>query len=541
MSQILVFGHRNPDNDSICSAVGYAHLKNATDPGDVYLPARLGPVPPETEWVFARFGLMLPDEIRHVRTRVSDVMTHEVVSVGTGCDMLEAGALMRERGVRALPVVAEGTVRGIVNERILAERYLDDTAVLGFGAMPVTVGQLAHTLGARVLAGAADATLSGGVLIAAMEPETIRARISPGDTLIVGDRVRTQPMALEAGVACLIVTGGFQPEPAALEIARGTGAAVLATPNDTYATARLINLSRRCGEVMDTSVPFVQPGTLLTEAAEDLFASPHREAVVVDERGAPAGILTRTDLARGTRRRVVLVDHNEYAQSAPGLEEAAVVEIVDHHRVGDVQTSGPVMFLNLPVGSTATIVAMRFRELGAVLTPQLAGVLLSGVLSDTVLLKSPTTTDDDRRTAAWLGGAAHVEPMELGMEMFRARSAVAVFDARRTVTADLKEYHVGESRVAVGQVETVDAADVLAHRAELLAVMEGLAEDRGYDLVLLMVTDVVREGSEILAVGRTKLAERALGVTLAEGSAWMPGVLSRKKQVASRLAEAASR
>ena len=541
MTQILVFGHKNPDNDSICSAVGYAHLKNETDPDNVYLPARLGPVPPETDWVFARFGLPLPEEVRHVHTRVADVMTREVISVGPEVDMLEAGQLMRERDIRALPVVEDGSVRGSVNVRILAERYLDDTAVVGFSEMPCAVRQLAHTLQARVVAGDEDARLTGGVLIGAMEPDTLRARIKPGDTLIVGDRVRTQPMALEAGVACLIVTGGFDPEPEALEVAARTGAAVLVSPHDTYGTARLINLSRQVGEVMDTSVPLVQPETLLSEAAEDLFSSPHREAVVVDERGELVGILTRTNLALGSRRRVVLVDHNELAQSAAGIEDAAVVEIVDHHRVGDVQTAGPVMFLNLPVGSTATIVAMRFRELGANLTPALAGVLLSAVLSDTVLLKSPTTTGRDREIVDWLSSVAGVDAMELGMEMFRVRTAAASFDAKRALAADLKEYHVGDSRVAIGQVETVDAAEVLEHRDELLAVMSTMAEDRAYDLVLLMVTDVVREGSEILAAGRTRLAERALGVELDGGSAWMPGVLSRKKQIAARLADTASR
>lgn len=540
MGAVLVFGHRNPDNDSICSAVAYAHLKNVTDRENVYVPARLGPVPPETEWVFARFGVELPDEVGHVHTRVRDVMTADVVTVPPGTNMLEAGRLMRERDVRALPVVEDRELLGLVDQRTLAELYVDETAIAGFMDRPVTVGQLASALDGEVLAGDAGRVLDGGVVIGAMEPETMLSHIRPGDTLIVGDRVRTQPMALDAGVACLVVTGGFRPGGEVLERAAATGAAVVSTPHDTYAAARRINLSRTVAQVMDRSVLTVEPDALLTEAAEDLLAGPKREAVVVDADGAIAGMLTRTNVARGLRRRVVLVDHNEIAQSAPGVDEAQVVEIVDHHRVGDVQTAAPILFLNMPVGSTATIVASRYRELGVEPTAAIAGVLLSAVLTDTVLLKSPTATGTDSEVAAWLASLAGVDALEFGMEMFRARSAAERFSAERYVAADLKEYRVRDEHVAVAQVETVDGAALLAaHRDELLAEMERLRAARGYTVLLLMVTDVVREGTEVLAAGRTRLAERALEVDLGGGSAWMPGVLSRKKQVAARLLDAA--
>ncbi|GAB4284332.1 MAG: putative manganese-dependent inorganic diphosphatase [Coriobacteriia bacterium] len=539
MGPILVFGHRNPDNDSLCSAVAYAHLKNRTDASAVYVPARLGPVPPESAWVFERFAVDLPDEIDHVHTRVRDAMTTDVVTVRPEQDMLSAGRLMRERRVRALPVVGDdGSVRGLVNDRILAERYIDETAVVGFSELPVTVGQLVATLGGRLLAGDASTVLSGGVAIGAMEPETMLGYLKPGDTLIVGDRRRTQPMALEAGVACLVVTGGREPEPDVLEIAERTGAAVVSAPHDTYATARLVNLSHAVGAVMDTTVLQVHPDTLLADATEDLVDSPHREVLVTDEEGALAGILTRTNLARGLRRRVILVDHNELAQSAPGVENAEVVEIVDHHRVGDVQTAAPILFLNLPVGSTATIVAERYRELDVDVPEQMAGLLLSAVLSDTVLLKSPTTTPTDVDVAERLASIARVDVESFGMEMFRARSATVAFSTERTVESDLKEYRLGDALVAVGQVETVDAGSVLEHRDALLGHMAALAEARRYDLLMLLVTDVVREGSEVLAVGKTRIAERALGIDLSGGSAWMDGVLSRKKQIAARLVEA---
>jgi len=221
------------------------------------------------------------------------------------------------------------------------------------------------------------------------------------------------------------------------------------------------------------------------------------------------------------------------------VEDAAVLEIVDHHRVGDVQTTGPILFLNLPVGATATIVAQRYDELDVAVPEPMAGLLLTAVLSDTVLLKSPTTTDADREVAARLSGILGVDALEFGMEMFRARASGEAFSAERAVMSDLKDYRVSDAAIAIGQVETVDAAEVMGHAAELRAAMESLLQARGYDVVLLMVTDVVREGSEVLAVGRVRLAERGLGVEFADGSAWLPGVLSRKKQVAARLMEAA--
>ena len=540
MGPILVFGHKNPDNDSIASAVGYAHLKNMVDPENVYVPARLGPVPRETRWVFERFGIQLPEEIAHVRTRVRDVMTPEPVTITAEEPMLVAGRLMRERGVRGLPVVdSAGRAIGLVSERVLAQRYLEETQIAGFQRMPVTVEQLVRVLDGELVAGDPKAAISGDVLVGAAEPSTLVARVHEGDTVIVGDRLRTQPMVLAAGVACLVSSGGFRPHDDVVELARARGAALVVTPHDTYSAARLVSLAHAVGDLMDTEVLAVGPETLLSEAAEDLITSPNREAVVIADDGHVVGILTRTDVARGARRHVALVDHNEVAQSAPGIEEAAVVEIVDHHRVGDVQSAGPILFLNLPVGSTATIVATRFHELGVEVPRAIAGVLLAAVLTDTVLLKSPTTTALDRRVAAELADIAGVKVPDFGMEVFRSRSAGEAFSVEAVVGTDAKEFRVGELRMLVAQYETVDIAPVLEHAEEVRAAMDVQIALHGYDAVVLMLTDIVREGSEIIAVGATRPVERALGVSLAEGSAWMPGVLSRKKQVASRLVDAA--
>lgn len=539
MGPVLVFGHRNPDNDSVCSAVAYAHLKNLTDPDNVYVPVRLGPAPRETAWVFSRFGLELPEEIAHVHTRVQDVMTEDVITIDASQTLLEAGRLMRERGIRALPVVSGGIVRGLVSVSTLASRYIDEIALEGFSAMPAELGLLAKVLDAEIVLGEPGMRLEGDVLIGAMEPNTMVSYVKPGDTIIVGDRIRTQPMALEAGAACLILTGGTRPSADVLALARDKGAAVLATAYDTFSAARLVGLSYRVGDLMDANAVLVEPETLLVEATEDLLGSSNRDAVVIDREGHPVGILTRTNVARGLRRRVILVDHNEASQSAPGIEEASVLEIVDHHRVGDIETSGPILFLNLPVGSTAAIVATRYETLGVEMPPALAGLLLSAVMTDTVLLKSPTTATMDREVAERLARIAEVDSLEFGMEVFRSRSAGEVFSAERVVGTDVKEYRVGDVTSAIAQFETVSLVDVMERADELFLAMEALRERRGLDLVILMVTDIVREGSEVFAIGKVRLAERALDVSFEGGPVWMDGVLSRKKQVAARLAEVA--
>ncbi len=540
MGPILVFGHRNPDNDSICSAVAYAHLKNVTDPDDVYLPARLGPVPPETEWAFERFGVDLPDEIAHVRTRVRDAMSTGAVTVSPGDNLLTAGRVMRENGVRAVPVVESGgVVRGLVNQTNLAELYIGETEMLGFETLPMTVGEIVSVLEGRLLVGEPGTRLVGQVLIGAMEPDTMASYIREGDTLIVGDRVRTQPRALEAGAACLIISGGAEPESGVVALARERGAAIISSPHDTYATARLVNLGHSVSGVMDTTPLMVGPDALLAEVAEDLVESTHREALVVDDDRRLLGMLTRTNLARGLRRRVILLDHNELSQSAVGVEDATVVEIVDHHRVGDVQSSMPILFLNLPVGSTATIVAERFRALGVEPPEAIAGILLAAVLTDTLLLKSPTTTPLDHEVADRLSARIGVRAVDFGLEMFRARAERVAFSASDAVSRDSKEYRVGDLSIAVAQVETVDATEYLERGSELVTALEDLADRRSLDLAMLLVTDVVREGSHVFAIGKTRIAERALDINLTSGPAWVDGLLSRKKQVASRLLETA--
>ena len=446
---IIVVGHRNPDNDSISSAVGYAYLKNemarrlGTAENEVYVPMRLGPLPPESAWVLKANKLPIPQAIPHVHVRVSDAMTADPISIATTATVLEASRLLRTANVRAIVVTNDdGTYAGIISTRNIANRYI-----------------------------------------------------------------------------------------AATDLMRGDNASMMKVAADL-----IESLDEKVGDLMDTDVLTLHKDDLLKEASEDMMNSPLREAIVLDEDGFAIGILTRSDVATSPRRKVILVDHNEMSQAAMGIEEADVVEIIDHHRIADVSTTRPIKFLNIPVGSTATIVTQEFRNYGVEIPPEIAAVLLSAVMTDTIILKSPTTTDVDREVADYLANIIGCDVTAFGLSVFKTRGAEDHMPVDELVEADSKEFMVGDATVLIAQHETVDLSAVLSREEEILEHMEAIRRANNYEYVLLMVTDILAEGSQLLCVGDCRQVNRVFGVDLSQpGGVWMPGILSRKKQVAARV------
>lgn len=449
-SPIIVVGHKNPDNDSICAAVGYAYLKNELarieaaggEPDTVYIPARLGPLPPESAWVLESNGLPAPQVVSNLYARVSDVMTPDPISIRHDATLLEAGRMLRHYNIRALVVTNEdGTYRGLITTRMIAERYVSATDVLEQGASQMAV-----------------------------------------------------------------------------------------------ASDLIASLDQKVDDIIETDVLQLDKDGLLREAIEDLMASDLREAVVLGEDGRAIGIVTRSDVAVHPKRKVVLVDHNELRQAANGIEEANVVEIIDHHRIADVSTANPIKFVNLPVGSSATIVALEFERHGIEIPKGIAAALLSAVMTDTVILKSPTTTWTDQRVVNRLAEIVGQDPTEFGLAVFKCRGGDADMPIDKLVGADAKEFSIGDEVVLIAQHETVDLESVMSREAEIRAEMNRLRENHGYDFVLLMATDILAEGSQFICEGNRRTLNRAFGITCTgEGGTWMPGILSRKKQVAARI------
>jgi manganese-dependent inorganic pyrophosphatase len=449
MSQpILVVGHRNPDNDSISSAVAYAYLKNEiakrTGSDEEYVPARLGPLPAESAWVLEQNGLEAPILIDHVSPRIEDVMSSEPFTISADATIMEAGRKLRQHNIRSLIVEdGDGKFLGLISTRAIAERYISAT-----------------------------------------------------DALVDGD-----PSSEEAVASSLIDS-----------------------------------LHQKVGELMMTNVLTLNKDAILKETVEDLLASELREGVVVDGDGHAIGIATRSDIANPPKRRVVLVDHNEKRQAAPGIEDAEVVEIIDHHRIADVSTANPIQFLNLPLGSTATIIALEYRKSGVEIPKSIAAVLLSAVLTDTVVLKSPTTTQIDREQAEYLAGIVGTDVQSFGLSVFKSRNAGEVISVQQLVEADSKEFPVGDKVVLIAQHETVDLEGALEREEEIREHMRGILNSKGYEFVLLLVTDILAEGSQFLVEGNKKIVENVFGIEVNdEGGNWMPGVLSRKKQVAAKI------
>ncbi len=447
---IIVVGHRNPDNDSISAAVGYAYLKNALAEADgtaeevVYVPARLGPLPPESEKVLEDAGVEPPAVIAHVHPRVGDVMTHDPITISQDATVLEAGRLLRKHNIRSLVVVDEaGKFIGLIATRAIANRYIAATDVLDGDPN-------------------ADANAVAQDLIASL-------------------------------------------------------------------AQKVIELTERNVIVLDSEA-------LLNEAIEDIMASDLREAVILNDEDECIGIITRSDFAHRPKRKVVLVDHNETRQAAPGIENAEVVEIVDHHRIADVSTATPIQFLNMPVGSTATIVTGEFQRHGVEVPPAMAKVLLSAIMTDTVILKSPTTTATDHERAQYLADIIGVDPTEFGLAVFRMKSAQGDIPVKELVEADSKEFQIGDATVLIAQRETVDLPSVMEREQEIREHMRMLQQAHGYEFVLFMVTDILAEGSQFLCEGNRRIVNRVFGIECTgEGGTWMPGILSRKKQVAAKI------
>lgn len=445
---VIVVGHKNPDNDSICAAVGYAYLKNqlAKRAGteDVFIPARLGTMPPESAWILKGNGIEEPILINHVHTRVGDVMTHDPISISFEASMLEAGRLLRKHNIRSLVVEDEkGRFQGLISTRAIAERYIEATDELD------------------------DA--------------------SPESSMAV-------------------------------------------------ATSLIESLSQKVSELMFKNVMQLEAEDVLHDVVDDMIASDLREAVVLDEKGHAVGIVTRSDVATPPKRRVILVDHNEIRQAAAGIEEADILEIIDHHRVADVSTASPIKFINRPIGSSASIVALEFKDMGVDIPKDIASVLLSAIMTDTVILKSPTTTQADHDLAQLLADIVGVDVTEFGLSVFRARGGDADMPIEELVEADSKEFAVGDATILIAQHETVDLAVVMDREDEIREHMRMIGKNKGYQTVVLMVTDILAEGTQLLAEGDRKIVNRAFGIECTgQGGTWMPGVLSRKKQVAARI------
>ena len=536
MAPVYVTGHRNPDTDSIAAAVGYAELKGRLDPRNEYVPVRLGELNAQTRWVLERAGAPEPQLLPHVLLRVCDVMRGRFPLATHGEPVRQVGMIMARDDVDLVPVVDDdGRLAGVMTERALARRYVRESRRPSRLDAPTAVGAIATVLEGEQLIGEHDELVTGRVWVLAMASTSLPLGFEAGDVVVVGDRPEAQRIAIEVGVGLLVVTNGTAADERILALARERGTPVVASPLDSYVTARMITLSAPCRALMDREPLVVEPLDLVAEISETVKDVDYRAAVVVDGDRRPIGLVTRSDLVSPEPRRVLLVDHAEQAQSVVGVEHAEIVEILDHHHIGSIETRVPVTATFDPVGSTSTLVIERFRVAGMEPTRPAATLLLGAILSDTVILNSPTTTDRDRAVIEYLERVLALDAMEFGRAMFEQTSDLAGVAAADIVARDSKDYDAGGGqKLTIAQVETVGQS--LEERAdELRGALDAVRERDGQAVVALMVTDILRKGTRLYSSGDGGLVERAFGERADDGVVELPGVMSRKKQVAPKL------
>lgn len=533
--QIHVTGHRNPDTDSIAAAIGYAELKGRVDPENTYVPVRLGDVNPQTRWVLDRAGAPEPAFLPHVMLRVVDVMQTDFYSASVDDPVREVGLRMAADRLDVVPIVDyDGRLAGVMTERALARRYIRESREAStLVDTPTRISAIAAAVGGELVEGD-DRLVAGRVWVSAMDVGWPGSGIRAGDVVVVGNRADAQRAAIERGVALLIASNGLAPDDDVLRAARERGSAVVVSPLDSYVCGRMTTLAAPCSALMDAKPLTVRRADLLEDVTELIKDVHYRAAVAVDRSGRPVGLVTRSDLVNPTPREVILVDHAEAGQSVPGIEQAHIAEILDHHHIGSIETRVPVRATFDPVGSTSTLVLERFRQAGEEPTRPTATALLGAILSDTVILNSPTTTDRDRVAVEQLERLLDLDATDFGREMFESGSDVTEASADELVGRDLKEYEVGPGSMTISQVET--AGKILADRLdELLESLREQQRRNGHVLSAVMVTDILEKDTDLLVAGDTAAVERAFGADAKSGIIHLPGVMSRKKQVAPPL------
>jgi manganese-dependent inorganic pyrophosphatase len=534
---VYVTGHRNPDTDSIGAAIGLAELRNLRDPDNEHVPVRLGTLNPQTTWVLERAGLKPPEFLSHVMLRAIDVMTTDFPSIKEDDPVREAGLAMSRADAELIPVVNDdGVLTGVVTTRALARRYIRESRESSKLREATYTHAVAAVLDGELITGE-DRRLSGRVWVYAMELDS-PSGISEGDVVVIGNRPEAHRMVIERGVSLLVLSNGAKPSAEIIALAQEHDAAIITSPLDTYVSARMITLAAPCRGLMEKDPLVAEREDLVSDVSEQIKESHHGTAVVVDTNHRPVGVVTRADLVSPERRRVILVDHAEQAQSVLGIEEAEIVEILDHHHIGSIETKVPVLATFDPVGSTATLVVERFQRNKLEPAPPTATVLLAAVLSDTVILKSPTTTRRDEAVVHYLGELLGLDPRQFGREMFEATADVSDVPAADLVRRDAKDFQGGSGQpFTVAQIEVVGKG-LLDRKDELLAALQTEQQNKGVGVYALMVTDILEEGTNLLVAGDANAVGRAFGVEANDHVIALPGVMSRKKQVAPKLLSA---
>ena len=533
--KVVVIGHRNPDTDSICSAIAYAELKNRTSTL-VCEPRRAGKMNQETEFVLKKFGVTPPRMCTDVNPKIRDVDYREMPGIPGSTSLRRAWKIMRDQQIDTLSITsADNELEGIITVKDLATANMDvfDTAVLAKSR--TSYKNILETLNGTMVVGNADAVCTTGhIKIGTATPELLESSVEKGDIVILSNRYESQLCAIEKEASLLIICNGAKVGRTIQRIADETGVAIMTTPVDTYAAGKLISQCAPISYYMtrDNILKF----TLVTPVADVLRVMAkvrHRYFPILDEEGKYCGMVSRRNVIALRKRRIILVDHNEATQAVEGFDQAEILEIIDHHRIGSLETSGPVYFRNQPVGCTATIITQMYDENGVDIPPQIAGLLLAAILSDTLAFRSPTCTPVDENAAKRLAKIAGVDIEEFSTEMFEAGEKLDGKTPEEVFLQDFKVFMCGDIRFGVAQGSYMTRKNLQAAQALLQPYLEEARNKQNVEDLYMLLTDVPKEESVVICTGRYAAEVLSNGFEsqpAADGSWTLPGVVSRKKQ-----------
>ena len=533
--KVVVIGHRNPDTDSICSAIAYAELKNRTSTL-VCEPRRAGKMNQETEFVLKKFGVTPPRMCTDVNPKIRDVDYREMPGIPGSTSLRRAWKIMRDQQIDTLSITsADHELEGIITVKDLATANMDvfDTAVLAKSR--TSYKNILETLNGTMVVGNADAVCTTGhIKIGTATPEMLESSVEKGDIVILSNRYESQLCAIEKEASLLIICNGAKVGRTIQRIADETGVAIMTTPEDTYAAGKLISQCAPISYYMtrDNILKF----TLVTPVADVLRVMAkvrHRYFPILDEEGKYCGMVSRRNVIALRKRRIILVDHNEATQAVEGFDQAEILEIIDHHRIGSLETSGPVYFRNQPVGCTATIITQMYDENGVDIPPQIAGLLLAAILSDTLAFRSPTCTPVDENAAKRLAKIAGVDIEEFSTEMFEAGEKLDGKTPEEVFLQDFKVFMCGDIRFGVAQGSYMTRKNLQAAQALLQPYLEEARNKQNVEDIYMLLTDVPKEESVVICTGRYAAEVLSNGFEsrpAADGSWTLPGVVSRKKQ-----------
>lgn len=536
----IVIGHKNPDTDSICSAICYANLKQITSGGE-YVPGRAGHVNSETQFVLDYFGMAAPKETQTVKTQVKDIEIRETKGVAKNISLKKAWNLMQDAGVVTIPAVTEDNVlEGLITVGDITRSYMNvyDSSILSKACTQYT--NILETLeGAMLIGDEREYFKEGKVLIAAANPDMMEYYIEKHDLVILGNRYESQLCAIEMEAGCIIVCEGAGVSMTIKKLAQERGCTVITTPYDTYTAARLINQSMPISFFMKTeNLITFDTDDYIDDIKEVMASKRHRDFPILDKNGKYKGMISRRNLLGARGKNVILVDHNERSQAVDGMENANILEIIDHHRLGTVETMGPVFFRNQPLGCTATIIYQMYKEAGVTIENKIAGLLCSAIISDTLLFRSPTCTPVDKDAAMKLAAIAGIDVEQLANKMFAAGSKLKGKSDAEIFYQDFKRFTAGKIAFGVGQITSLNAGELNELKSRMLTYMDRAREDEKVDMMFFMLTNILTESTELICDGQgaKQLAGEAfhLGdeeMDKEEHIVSLPGVVSRKKQL----------